>query len=75
MLRQIVNIKGLAILGGILLFSLSGYAQKNSNVVVTNTTTNPVPVKRADNPAFQPFRIGVEWGETKSVPLGKTFDV
>ena len=64
-----------AILGAIVSFAAVGNAQKNSTVIVGNTSASAVPVKRADNPAFQPFRIGVEWGETKSVPLGKTFVV
>ncbi len=63
------------IIGVIVLFASVGNAQKNSTVIVGNTSASAVPVKRADNPAFQPFRIGVEWGETKSVPLGKTFVV
>lgn len=31
-----------------------------TNVVVTNTTAQPVPVKEQNNPAFQPFQITVQ---------------
>ena len=62
-----------AVFGVLFLFQITGFAQKSSSVVVTNTTANPIPVRRADNPAFQAYKIGVEWGETKSVPVGKTF--
>lgn len=64
-----------AVFAAFFLFQITGFAQKSSNVVVTNTTANPVPVRRADNPAFQSYKIGVDWGETKSVPAGKTFVV
>ena len=63
------------VFAALFLFQITGFTQKSSNVVVTNTTANPVPVRRADNPAFQAYKIGVEWGETKSVPVGKTFVV
>ena len=55
-----------AVFGVLFLFQITGFAQKSSSVVVTNTTANPIPVRRADNPAFQAYKIGVEWGETKS---------
>jgi len=73
--RLTLNFRTLIIWGSLFFFPLVGHAQKTSTVVVGNTTANPVPVKRTDNPAFQPYKIGVEWGEIKSVPLGKTFVV
>lgn len=73
--RHCFNTQTAVAVGALFLFQITGFSQKSSNVVVTNTSGNPVPVKRADNPAYQAYKIGVEWGETKSVPLGKTFVV
>jgi len=42
-----------------------------SNVVVTNTPAQPVPVKEQNNPAFQPF----QWQGQPGVSLGNNYTI
>lgn len=70
--RSRLSLAGLigAIVGS---FFLVSFVEAQKGTVISNTTENPVRVKAVDNPAHQPYRIGVSLQETATVPAGKIF--